>query len=108
MTVCPCCKRPFPPSIAVQGRIRQRLVDLVAGRPDGITSSELMDLLYADDPNGGPENPVVVRSHVYQANKGLAQHGYTIKAHHPGSGARYKLVELRIPQEPTSCRPSPT
>ncbi len=92
--VCPCCQRPFPPAMPVGGRLRQRLVDLLARRPDGMSVLELMDALYADDPAGGPENPVVVRSTVFQTNKRLAAYGYTIKAQHRGAGARYRLERL--------------
>lgn len=52
---CPSCGRPFAPELAVTGPVRRRLVEIIANRPDGITRSELMDLLYADDPDGGPE-----------------------------------------------------
>jgi hypothetical protein len=44
----------------VTGRERRRLVEILARRPDGMTRRELADWLYADDPNGGPENTLDV------------------------------------------------
>jgi len=59
---CPACRRPFPPLLVVHGPVRQRVVDLIANRPDGITRAELLDLVYADDPNVGGVGSAAVRS----------------------------------------------
>lgn len=37
------------------GPVPRRLVEIIANRLDGITRSELMDIPYADSPDGGPE-----------------------------------------------------
>lgn len=70
--ICPHCRRPFPPALVVHGPVRQRVVDLVAGRPDGITRQELIALVYAADPNGGPENENVISVTIKNANRDLA------------------------------------
>lgn len=90
---CPCCHRPFPPELAVGGSVRQRLVDIVANRPDGVTRSELLDCLYANDPNGGPDYPNTISVLIHFANIKLNKLGYRIKGS-GGPGSRYFLETL--------------
>ena len=89
---CPCCGRPYPPELAVGGSVRQRLVDIVASRPDGVTRGELMDCLYATDPNGGPDYPNTISVIIHFANIKLKTYGYRIKGS-GGPGSRYFLVK---------------
>jgi hypothetical protein len=79
--------------LRVTGRERRRLVDILARRPDGMTRRELADWLYADDPNGGPENTFAVCQLVHQARLQLAAQGYTIISDR-GPGAHYRLAKL--------------
>jgi hypothetical protein len=92
--LCPTCQRPFPPSLVVHGPVRQRVVDLIANRPDGITRGELLSLVYAADPDGGPSTPNVISVLVKCANKELEAQGYRIAPAWLGRGARYRLVRL--------------
>jgi hypothetical protein len=78
----------------VHGPVRQRIVDLIANRPDGITRSELIDIVYADDPNGGPDNPNTICVLVHHANAELAPQGFRILPAWRGRGARYRLVRV--------------
>jgi hypothetical protein len=78
----------------VRGPVRQRIVDLVAGRPDGITRRELIDLVYASDPNGGPNNENVISVLIRRANEQLAEQGYFIAPAWRGRGARYRLFKM--------------
>ena len=92
---CPMCGRPFPPKLVVSGPCRQRLVNLVAGRPDGITRAELLDLIYASDPTGGysgNRTPNVISVLVHWANLQLAPQGWHIRSTR-GPGARYYLEQ---------------
>jgi hypothetical protein len=91
---CPTCHRPFPPRLAVHGPVRQRIVDLIANRPDGITRGEILDVVYADDPNGGPGNPNTVSVLIKHANEELAAQGWHIAPAWLGRGARYRLVRI--------------
>ena len=91
--VCECCGRPFPPELPVGGSVRQRLVDIIANRPDGVTRAELMDCLYAADPNGGPDYPNTISVLVHFANEKLFRLGYRIKGS-GGPGSRYFLEKL--------------
>ena len=92
--LCPTCHRPFPPRLAVHGPVRQRIVDVIADRPDGITRVELLDLVYADDPSGGPDNTNTICVLIKHANEELAAQGWHIEPAWLGRGARYHLVRV--------------
>ena len=83
-------RRPFPPALRVYGPVRQRIVDLIASLPDGITRHELLELVYASDPNGGPSTDNVISVLVKKANGDLAPSGYCITST-GGPGSRYRL-----------------
>jgi hypothetical protein len=75
--------------------VRQRLVDIVTNRPDGMAIGELVDAVYADDPDGGPVTaPRSVNVMIHKANKQLRSQGYQIKPTWLGRGARYHLVRV--------------
>ena len=91
--ICPACHRPFAPALIVSGSVRQRLVDIVSNRPDGIPIGELVDQVYADCIDGGPVTaPRSVNVMIHKANKQLRPQGYQIEAMWLGRGARYRLV----------------
>ena len=91
---CPTCHRPFPPKLIVHGPVRQRIVDLIANRPHGITRSEIVATIYADDIEGGPDNPNTVSVIIKKANEELAAQGYCMSPAWLGRGARYRLIKL--------------
>jgi hypothetical protein len=77
----------------VTGALRQRLVDIIGNRPDGIAIGDLVDQVYADHVDGGPVTaPRSVNVLIHRANVQLAPQGYRIKAMSLGRGARYRLV----------------
>jgi hypothetical protein len=76
----------------VHGPVRQRIVDLIANRRDGITRSEILATVYADDINGGPDNPNTITVLIKHANEELAAQGFRIEPTWLGPGARYRLV----------------
>jgi hypothetical protein len=78
----------------VHGPIRQRIVDLIASRPDGITRSEIIAVVYADDIDGGPDNPNTISVLIHHANAELAPQGFRIEPAWLGRGARYRLVRV--------------
>jgi len=96
MKICPCCKRPISLQIKVGGQKRQRLFDYIFAHSGGATSNQLMNLIYADDPDGGPENPNVISVMVSQINKKLKPLGYAIR----GSGGPGSTYAVR--REPLS------
>jgi hypothetical protein len=91
---CPACHRPFPPKLHVRGPVRQAIVDLIADRPDGITRAEILATVYADDIDGGPNNPNTIAVLIKHANAELVAQGYRIAPTWLGRGARYRLVKL--------------
>jgi hypothetical protein len=96
--ICPACRRPFPPPLVVTGWVRQRVVNIVSSRPDGIAIGDLVDAVYADDPDGGPVTaPRSVNVMIHKANAQLAAQGYAIKSMWLGRGARYRLVKIDAP-----------
>lgn len=78
------------------GRKARRVLDAVEKNPQGITSDALVDYVYADDPNGGPENArVSIRVMIYNLNVGpLYDRRLKIKSDHAGAGALYQLVQI--------------
>lgn len=92
--ICPACHRPLAPKLVVTGPVRQRIVNIVADRPDGITRGELIDVVYSGDPNGGPENLNTVSVLIHCANQQLVKQGYRIEAAWRGRGGRYRLVKV--------------
>jgi hypothetical protein len=88
---CRHCGQIIPPKIGLP-RVKQRIYDCVASHPAGVTTDQILDYVYADDPNGGPDRPCV-RAHVYQMNKHhLIPFGVFLRADH-GPGAKYILME---------------
>jgi hypothetical protein len=74
--------------------VRQRIVDLIANRPDGITRGEIIATVYADDIGGGPNNPNTISVLIHHANTELAAQGFRILPAWRGRGARYRLVRV--------------
>jgi hypothetical protein len=93
--ICPACHRPFPPALWVSGPVRQRIVDLIANRPDGITRAEILATVYAGDIDGGPNDPNTVSVLIKKANEELAAQGYCITPAWLGRGARYRLIKIQ-------------
>jgi hypothetical protein len=91
---CPTCHRPFPPKLIVHGPVRQRIVDAIENRPDGITRAELLDIVYGDDIDGGPNDPNTISVLIKKANEELAAQGYCISPAWLGRGARYRLMKI--------------
>lgn len=90
--VCECCKRPLAPRIAVGGKVKQRVFDFIANNA-GVTTRQVMDAVYADDPDGGPDDLKNIAVQVCFINKVIAKQGLKIKSTR-GPGATYSLVAL--------------
>ena len=92
--ICPTCQRPFPPRLVVRGPVRQRIVNVIMNRPDGITRAELLDVVYSDAVDGGPENPNTIAVLIKHANAELVAQGYRIQPTWRGRGARYCMIKI--------------
>lgn len=95
---CPCCgsMTPITPEV-IRARlpgVKRRIYDIVRKRhPSGISAKILTELVYADDPEGGPESTNCVHVHVGHINKIISDYGWQIKARR-GASDGYKLVKL--------------
>jgi hypothetical protein len=67
--------------------VRQRIVDVIADRPDGITRAELLEVVYAGDIDRGPDNPNTISVLIKHANAELVAQGYRIETTWRGRGA---------------------
>jgi hypothetical protein len=76
----------------VTGRRRRRTVEIIADNP-GLTSLQIIERLYAGDPDGGPDSLKIISVFVHHANKQLAKSGQKIVGS-PGKGGGYKLIRL--------------
>jgi hypothetical protein len=76
----------------VGGLYRQRIVDILLARPDGMPIGDLIEQVYAVRPDGSPPSATqCIAVMVYQANKQLQRQGYRIVST-KGRGARYRVV----------------
>jgi hypothetical protein len=101
-TVCKCCGHPLPESNAALGLTRgqQRLFQFVekAGRA-GITRHDLMDRMYANDPNGGPDSLNVLNVQKTNMNRRLLKHGLKITTSR-GHYSMWRLEKIALPLGP--------
>jgi hypothetical protein len=76
----------------VGGLYRQRIVDILLKRPDGMPIGELIQRVYAVRADGSPPSAIqCIAVMVYQANKQLQTQGCRIVST-KGRGARYRVV----------------
>ena len=91
MSICPLCHHVIAPARLNLPPIKGRILEAVARYPD-ISAERLREIIWAGDPNGGPEDRKVLHVHVHQLNKTLAPHGVVVRAR-KGAGAGYRLRE---------------
>jgi hypothetical protein len=87
---CPTCGQPKLIGDLLLPPIKRRLLEIVRRHP-GISAEELRSLVWAEDPNGGPENSKCLHVHVHQLNRLLAPLGLVVRG--SGSGG-YQLRAL--------------
>ena len=92
ITCCPGCGRPMPRDDIVLPPIKRRIYDIVS-RHHGISAERLRELVWIDDPSGGPEDPKVLHVHVCQLNRLLVPYGVEIR----GSVSGGYRVQFRPP-----------
>jgi hypothetical protein len=62
----------------------------------------LLDVVYGDDIDGGPDNPNTVAVLIKHANAELAAQGYRIESTWRGRGARYRVIRIAPPPSQSS------
>jgi hypothetical protein len=85
--ICSQCGQPIPLTGLRLPPIKTRIYEAVQRHPD-ISAEELRSLVWADDPNGGPEDRKVLHVHVAQLNQLLAPHGIMVRS--AGGGYRVR------------------
>lgn len=93
---CPHCGHPLVDSVAeTLPRRQRRLYEAVeqAGNA-GISRAQLMEKMYYDDPNGGPDSSNIVSVTVHVINKKIAKRGLAILSRPFGV---YRLMPLQTP-----------
>jgi hypothetical protein len=90
---CECCGQIIPPKRLFDGKpIKQRIYEYIAAHPEGVTRAQIIDAVYGDDPDGGPETWGVISVHVQYMRAELARHGLAIsKAYKYGV---YKIISV--------------
>jgi len=102
---CPTCGHDLdaPPSVAslASARLRpqdRKIVDALSrAYPRAVRTSALVDALYGDDPNGGPEDPSqVIAVRIYTLRRLLPQFGWTVPNAKVGRGnyGEYRLEKI--------------
>jgi DNA-binding response OmpR family regulator len=88
---CPHCRQVIPPRNPFRDQpVKSRIYDYLVAHPEGVTRRQLMDAVWADDADGGPEFANVVSVHVKAMRPILAREGVTISCAR-GPGATYRL-----------------
>lgn len=100
MKCCPACGRAFPPKVDVGGKKRQLIFDYVGRHPEGVTVGQVMDYVYGDDPNGGPESTNIITVQAMHINRYLEKHNqpYRIRGR-GGPGSVYRLYAMHYGKE---------
>ena len=92
---CETCARPFPPDVQVGGVKRQALYDFIAKHPEGVGNRQVMEYVWADDPEGGPLYCNIISVMIHTINKKLASQGHNIRIRGSGgAGSTYRVVYL--------------
>ncbi len=75
--------------------LKAKIYRAVKNAPAVINGPRLVDILYADRHDGGPENPLdCIHVLIRGANKQLAAIGEKIKADRRGPGATYRIIKI--------------
>lgn len=90
---CPRCGQPMIPVGLTLPRTKRRILNAVQRRP-AITAEELRDLVWQDDPTGGPECRHALYVHINQLNLRLAPFGIAVRAPRGGSDG-YRIVSAQ-------------
>jgi len=98
--VCPCCRQIIPPKGLFRDQpVKARIYEFIATHPQGVTRRQIMDAVWANDPNGGPEFENVVSVHIKHMRPALEREGVTIScARGPGATYRVKKLMRRAPE----------
>ena len=94
---CVCCGQLIAPDLLFgRKRIKQAIYDYIAVHPEGVTRAQIMDAIYGDREDGGPESGAIVSVHLNKMRPVLHAAGLEIISPWGlGPGAGYRLVERK-------------
>ena len=90
---CECCGQLIPPFIKIQGPVKKAIYDFVSKHPEGVTTTQIINHVYANDVNGGPLTNTI-RVLVHRLNAELQCFGLMIRSS-KGPGSTYTLRNMR-------------
>jgi len=102
MLICPCCGGPMADAVPVEDLLhmsvpqqQMRIIKALADAyPRAVSKSQLIDAIYWDDPDGGPDNPSnVINQQLCRLRPLVSMHGWTIPMARGGAG-NYGLYRL--------------
>lgn len=97
-TTCKCCGQtlptPYPKGVRLP-KVQLAIFEAIrkAGK-HGIARARVREVVYADDPEGGPEFDNVISVHVQRINKALNPAGLKIQSSRGRGNSCYKLLEI--------------
>jgi DNA-binding response OmpR family regulator len=94
ITHCRQCGQVIPPQNLFRDQpVKQRIYEFIAAHPEGVTRRQIMDHVWAEDIDGGPEFANVVSVHIKRMRPILEREGVTIFCAR-GPGASYRIERL--------------
>jgi DNA-binding response OmpR family regulator len=91
---CPTCRQIIPPRDLFHGQPRRRAIyEYIAAHPEGVSRAQILDHVWADDIDGGPEYPNTISVLVKAMRPVLAREGMRIVCG-KGRGSVYRLAAL--------------
>jgi DNA-binding response OmpR family regulator len=91
LSCCPSCGQPVPPKDLFRGQpVKRRIFEYIGAHPEGVTRQQILDHVWADDIDGGPEFANVVSVHIKRMRPILERESLTITCAR-GPGATYRL-----------------
>lgn len=97
MSVCQCCGHPIiseDPIVSALTPLQRRIFNIVkSAGVAGISASVILERVYADDINGGPDSSNVISVVVNQMNRRLAQFNLKIKGR-GGPGSVFTIQQV--------------
>lgn len=81
------------PSLFYKSPIKQAIFDFIRTHP-GCTRNQIINSVYADDPNGGPENVSIISAHLQQMRPTLTAAGIAIRCDRSREASGYYVVPL--------------
>jgi len=82
-----------PPLPFVTGARRRAMLEYVANHPEGVNCRQIMDHVYADDADGGPDTRQIISVMGRNINEQITRQGWRITST-GGPGSLYRLVQI--------------